>query len=100
MPLRLLGVLVPHEGEVLDGARLANALEHLQCGAHDLALRFSISHVAVGPAEGVFERRDARQASLGSKESQADSVVPNDGDLEEARGHVKRFWTEHVEPRL
>ena len=49
---------------------------------------------------GELERREARQNTPDSKRSQADCVVPNDGELEEAERHVKRFWSEHVEPRL
>jgi dephospho-CoA kinase len=47
-----------------------------------------------------IERREARQASLDSKRGQADAVIPNDGDLDEAKAHVKRFWNELVEPKL
>lgn len=49
---------------------------------------------------GELERREARQHTPDSKRSQADCVVPNDGELVEAERHVKRFWSEHVEPRL
>ena len=49
---------------------------------------------------GELERREARQNTPDSKRSQADCVVPNDGELEEAKSHVKQFWSEHVEPRL
>lgn len=49
---------------------------------------------------GELERREARQNTPDSKRSQADCVVPNDGELEEANSHVKQFWSEHVEPRL
>jgi dephospho-CoA kinase len=49
---------------------------------------------------GELERREARQNTLDSKRSGADCVVSNDGDLEEAESHVKRFWAEHVKPRI
>lgn len=53
-----------------------------------------------GWSPGELERREARQAPLDSKQGQADRVVSNDGDIEEAKGHVKRFWIELVEPKL
>lgn len=49
---------------------------------------------------GELERREARQNTLNSKRSGADCVVANDGNLEEAESHVKRFWAEHVKPRI
>ena len=48
---------------------------------------------------GELERREARQEPPGAKERRADYVIRNDGDLEEAEGHVKRFWSDVVEPR-
>jgi len=47
---------------------------------------------------GELERREARQDPLPPKRAAADYVVPNDGDLAEAESHVKRFWSDLVEP--
>jgi dephospho-CoA kinase len=48
---------------------------------------------------GELERREAAQAPLREKEQAADVIVPNNGDLAEAKSHVERFWSESVHPQ-
>jgi len=52
-----------------------------------------------GWSAGELARREAQQTPLSAKRSEADVVIANDGDLEEARDHVQRFWSDHVEPQ-
>ena len=47
---------------------------------------------------GELERREQRQDPPAQVRERADTVIPNQGNLEEAKSHVERFWAERVEP--
>ena len=59
MPLRLFGVLVPDEGQVLHVSGFASGLEHAECGFEHRTLRLRIVDVAVRTTERVLDRSDA-----------------------------------------
>lgn len=64
----------------------------------DLELRRARARTR-GWDDGELERREARQEPLAAREARADYVIPNQGSLEEASQHVRRFWDDFVQPR-
>lgn len=58
MPPGLAGILLPHEGKVLDVSRLAGLGEDRERGEQHLALGGGVSHVSEGTPEGVLDGGD------------------------------------------
>ncbi len=62
MPFRLLGLLVPDEGQMLHDARFLSRLEEVESRAQNLPLGLAIAYITEGPPERMLDRRDTGHA--------------------------------------